>query len=183
MAKQWLAKTNEGADEPPRAVKRRGLLAGAVALAGAALASRGIGTVVADEAATSPTTQRLLYDMQSPDVWYEDFGEGTLVNGKAEIKIAPDFAASVDTAKYHVFLTSHDPASKGLAVAARQADLFTVQEHTGGTSNLTFSWRMVARPKGSTAQRGATLTLPQINIPDPRALPTPPAPPLPLPRP
>lgn len=155
-------------------MKRRGVLAGVAAFVAAALARRsGVSEV---EAAT---TKQILYDMQSPDVWYEDFGEGTLVGGKAEIKIAADFAAAVDTASYHVFLTSHDPASKGLAVAARQADRFAVQEHAGGTSNLTFSWRMVARPKGNKAERMPTLILPEIKIPDPNAFPVPPVPPLP----
>ncbi|MCA1667951.1 MAG: hypothetical protein LC793_11290, partial [Thermomicrobia bacterium] len=169
----------EGGNGAPRTVKRRGLLAGAAAFVAMAMASRSGGWVEA-ESAPAPKTQRVLYDMQSPDVWYEDFGEGTLAGGKAEITIAADFAAAVDTANYHVFLTSHDPASKGLAVAARQSDRFVVQEHAGGMSNLTFSWRMVARPKGSTAARMPTLTLPDIKIPDPRMLPPPPpVPPLP----
>lgn len=169
------AKMSDKGERDRRAVKRRGVLAGAAALVVAALASRNGG--MADVEAV--TTKQLLYDMQSPDVWYEDFGEGTLVGGKAEIKIAADFAAAVDTANYHVFLTSHDPVSMGLAVAARHADIFVVQEHAGGTSNLTFSWRMVARPKGNTQERMPTLTLPDIKIPDPSTLPVPPVPPLP----
>jgi hypothetical protein len=175
MARQWRAKTGDAEQTNPPAVKRRGVLAGAAALVVAALASRNGGAAEVDAAAT----KQLLYDMQSPDLWYEDFGEGTLAGGKAEIKIAADFAATVDTANYHVFLTSHDPASMGLAVAARQADMFAVQEHAGGTSNLTFSWRMVARPKGNKAERMPTLTLPDIKIPDPSMLPVPPVPPLP----
>jgi len=175
MVKQRRAKMGDVDATDLRAVKRRGVLAGAAALAVAALASRNGGAAEVEAA----TTKQLLYDMQSPDVWYEDFGEGTLVGGKAEIKIAADFAATVDTANYHVFLTSHDPASKGLAIAARQADKFAVQEHAGGTSNLTFSWRMVARPKGNKAERMPTFTLPDIKIPDPSMLPAPPVPPLP----
>ena len=156
-------------DEQPRAVRRRGILVGAATLVATALASRGIGTVEADSPALPAKTHTLLYDMQSPNVWYEDFGEGTLVNGKAEIIVAADFATAVDTSTYHVFLTSYDPASKGIAVAARQADRFIVQEHAGGMSSLAFSWRMVARPKGATAERMPTLTLPDLKVPDPNA--------------
>lgn len=178
MAKQWT-KMNESEEHGRSTVKRRGLLAGAAALVAAALARGGELGV----AAQGPVTKRLLYDMQSPDIWYEDFGEGTLVNGRTEIAVAADFAAAVDTAAYHVFLTSHDPASKGLAVAARQADKFVVREHAGGTSDQTFSWRMVARPRGARAERMPSLTIPDIKIPDPNAFPVPPAPPLPSPRP
>ena len=67
---------------------------------------------------------------------------GTLVNGRAEVKLDADFAALVHTEEYHVFLTSHDPTSKGLAVAGIRADSFTVQEHAGGTSGGTFSYRV-----------------------------------------
>ncbi|MHB8646617.1 MAG: hypothetical protein ACYDAR_12585 [Thermomicrobiales bacterium] len=177
MAKQWLTTTTNATNAGGHAVKRRGILAGVAALVAAALARRGGGLV---EAESAPNTQRLLYDVQSAEVWYEDLGEGTLAGGKAEVMVAADFAAAVDTSTYHVFLTSHDPASKGLAVAARQADRFVVQEHAGGTSNLTFSWRMVAHPKGKTAERMPTLVLPEIKIPDPTLLPTPPpVPPLP----
>lgn len=174
MANQWLMKARVATE--PRTVRRRGILAGAASLVAAVLASRGGGLAGAESA---PKTQRVLYDMQSPDVWYEDFGEGTLVNGRAEIMIAADFAAVVDTSFYHVFLTAHDPASMGLAVAARQADRFVVQEHAGGTSNFGFSWRMVAHPQGKMAARMPTLTLPNIAFPNPGALPTPPVLPLP----
>lgn len=179
MAKDGAAKRGEREVPGRGAVKRRGLLAGAAALIAAALASRGNPGVEAQ----APITKRVLYDMQSPDVWFEDFGEGRLVNGRAEIAVAADYAAAVDTAAYHVFLTSHDPASKGLAVAARQADRFVVQEHAGGTSNLTFSWRMVARPKGAKSDRMPTLTIPVIKVPDPSTFPAPPVPTLPSPRP
>lgn len=76
-------------------------------------------------------SKRLVYCMESPESWIEDFGEGTLTNGKATIILDKEFAAVVHTAAYHVFPISHDPTSKGLAVAARHADRFEVQEHSG----------------------------------------------------
>ena len=34
-------------------------------------------------------THRLLYCMESPESWFEDFGTGTISGGKAEVKLAP----------------------------------------------------------------------------------------------
>ena len=47
-------------------------------------------------------THRLLYCVESPEAWFEDFGEGTITAGKAEVRLDPDFAAVVDTNTLHV---------------------------------------------------------------------------------
>ena len=52
-------------------------------------------------------SHRLLYCVESPESWFEDFGEGQLACGKAEVTINPDFAAVADMEKYHVFVTDH----------------------------------------------------------------------------
>lgn len=159
------------ADELRPALQRRGVLAGAAALLAGLFAGRASGAV---QAATPAETLHLMYDMQSPDVWFEDFGSGQMTSGKAEIAVAKDFAAAVDLGEYHVFVTPHDPTTKGLAVTARQADKFVVQEIAGGVGTLTFSWRMVARPKGQKAARMPDYQVPSINVPDPASLPPPP---------
>jgi hypothetical protein len=92
-------------------------------------------------------SHRLLYSMESPESWMEDFGTGTLASGRAEVRLDADFAAVVKMDDYHVFLTPRDAGCKGLAVVAQRADGFTVQELNGGTSNGAFSYRVVARPK------------------------------------
>ena len=70
-------------------------------------------------------THRLLYCMESPEAWFEDFGEGTITGGKAEVRLDPDFAAVVDTRVLHVFPVPHD-AHHALHVAGRSATGFTV---------------------------------------------------------
>ena len=70
-------------------------------------------------------SHRLLYCMESPEAWFEDFGKGTLAGGKAEVKLDPDFAAVVDTSNLHVFLTPHDETHH-LAVKATGGGGFTV---------------------------------------------------------
>ena len=111
----------------------------------------------------------LLYTMEAPESWAEDFGTGTLTNGKATVTIDPLFASLVHTDDYHVFLTPHADTN-GLHVTQRGPAGFEVAEHKGGTANLTFSYRVVARPKGGKVERLGTYAVP----PEP-----PPAPPLP----
>jgi hypothetical protein len=89
---------------------------------------------------------RLLYSMESPENWFEDFGEGKLVNGKAVIQMDPLFTQTVNTSvKYHVFLTPQDEPLT-LAVANRTASSFEVRGPAG--SDISFSYRIVAKRKG-----------------------------------
>jgi hypothetical protein len=92
--------------------------------------------------------ERLLYAVESPGVWFEDFGSGTLVGGQAVVTIEPLFAQSVNLGvEYHVFLTPLGDCS-GLYVAEKTATGFTVRELNGGTSNIAFDYRIVAKRTG-----------------------------------
>jgi hypothetical protein len=93
------------------------------------------------------------YAMQSPENWMEDFGSGELQRGVAVVKIDPAFAETVsDTADYHVFITPNGD-SKGLYVINKTATSFEVRESGGGTSSLSFDYRIVAKRRGYEAQR------------------------------
>ncbi len=131
---------------------------------------------------------RLLYCMESPESWFEDFGEGTITGGKAEVKLDPDFAAVVDTSKLHVFLTPHDEthhlavktrSGSGFAVAAGVSGDATARGVKAGDVNGTFTYRVVAKRKDVAAERLAKFTMPQeikapaLVLPNPPALPTP----------
>jgi hypothetical protein len=85
-----------------------------------------------------------IYPMGSPERWTEDFGRSEVVEGHAEIKLDNEFAATVQTDGYYVFLTP-EGNSQGLYVSARRPDGFEVREQQGGTSNLAFSYRVVAK--------------------------------------
>jgi hypothetical protein len=97
-------------------------------------------------------SQRLLYCMESPESWFEDFGEAKLVKGKVAVKIDKDFAAVAKTDAYHVFLSPYGE-SGGLYVSRRNRNGFEVREQGGRRSNLTFSYRIVARRKDVSAKR------------------------------
>jgi hypothetical protein len=83
----------------------------------------------------------------------EDFGEGQLTNGSAYVRIDRAFANAIDqSSDYLVFITP-DGDSKGLYVTMRSPNGFEVRESGGGRSTLQFSYRIVAKPYGSTEAR------------------------------
>ena len=119
-------------------------------------------------------SHRLLYCMESPESWFEDFGVGTITGGKAEVKLDPDFAAVVDTAKLHVFTESHDE-HHALHVAKTDATGFTVGVNPSavglaagkkaGDLNGTFTYRVVAKRKDVAAPRLAKFEVPKTPAP------------------
>jgi hypothetical protein len=109
---------------------------------------------------------RLVYCVESPESWFEDFGEGTLVGGKADVKLDPVFAQIAHTDHYHVFLTTYGDNGNGLNVTERRADGFTVTERNKGMSGGAFSYRVVAKRADIKGERLAKFNLMKINIPD-----------------
>jgi hypothetical protein len=103
-------------------------------------------------------SHRLLYCVESPESWFEDFGEGRLECGTAEVTFDPDFAAVVNMEKYHVFLTEYDDHN-AVFVTERTPSGFRVQAKTG-TGEGAFSWRVVAKRKDIAGERLATITVP-----------------------
>ncbi len=117
-------------------------------------------------------TQRLLYCVESPEAWFEDYGRAALHNGAADVAFDPDFAATIQTADCHIFLTA-EGASNGLYIASRTAAGFAVHEQAGGTSDAPFSYRVVGKRADITPARFA----PFAPLPPPAE--PPPPPPLP----
>ncbi|HLH25508.1 MAG TPA: hypothetical protein VK066_23555 [Chloroflexota bacterium] len=89
---------------------------------------------------------RRLYCVESPESWFEDFGRGQLANGQATIRLDRDFAALVRGDQYDVFLTLKGDCN-GLYVSGQSPASFEVRELKGGTSNVAFSYRVVAKRK------------------------------------
>lgn len=109
----------------------------------------------------SDGTRRLLYCMESPEPWFEDFGEAKLVRGKAMVKLHRDFAAVAETNSYHVFLTPYGD-SNGLYATRRATAGFEVHEQDDASANLTFSYRVVAKRKDITGERMPKFTPPSM---------------------
>ena len=106
-------------------------------------------------------SHRLLYCMESPESWFEDFGTARLVRGRAIVKLERGFAAVVRRDKLHVFLTPEGDC-RGLYVSRKSAAGFEVRELQRGTSTLPFTYRVVARRKDVPAPRFARVKLPVV---------------------
>jgi hypothetical protein len=107
-------------------------------------------------------SHRRLYCMESPECWFEDFGEAKLRKGKVQIKLPRDFAAVIKTNSYHVFLSPYG-RSNGLYVSKRTRQGFVVEEQSNGKSSVGFSYRIVGKRKDVKAERFAKFTLPKIS--------------------
>jgi hypothetical protein len=107
-------------------------------------------------------SHRQLYCIESPESWFEDFGEARLVDGKAEVRLEPGFAALIKLKNYQVFLTPYGDC-KGMFVTKRAATGFRVTEQQGGSSNVRFAYRVVAKRKDVVARRLAIVTVPDVS--------------------
>ncbi len=86
---------------------------------------------------------------ESPEAWFEDYGEGQLVNGRARIEFDPQFLQVVtidaeNPMRVFVQLTSGNPM--GLVVQKNTTGFDVIAED--GASNATFDFRVSARWKG-----------------------------------
>lgn len=91
--------------------------------------------------------RRLMYALESPEVWFEDFGSGNLQNGQVVITIDPQYASVINLDKYHVFLTPLGDC-QGLFVTNKTQSGFEVRELGGGNSNISFDYRITAHRRG-----------------------------------
>jgi glycine/D-amino acid oxidase-like deaminating enzyme len=106
-----------------------------------------------------------MHAVEAPEAWFEDFGEGRLVNGSATVHLDPLFAQHIHTDGYQVFLTTYG-ASQGLDVVSRDAGGFTVQERNRGTSGVAFGYRVVGKRNDIKDERLPVWELPPgIEIP------------------
>jgi hypothetical protein len=92
----------------------------------------------------------------------EDFGEAQLVYGQALVRLDPKFANVVDQrANYLVFITPEGDANT-LYVTQKSMGGFTVRESHSGRSTIAFSYRIVAKPFGSSEARLPMVELPKL---------------------
>jgi len=94
---------------------------------------------------------RDLYTVESPEVWFEDFGEGQLTNGQATITFEPIFAQTINTTvPYRVFVTHISDTPVILTVSSKTSTGFTVKGFNldGSPANVSFDYRIVAKRLG-----------------------------------
>lgn len=101
-----------------------------------------VSTVVEDTEGNS----RILFAPEAPEILFEDYGVGKLVNGKAVITIDPIFAKNIVVNEKHplkVFIQLEGDCN-GVFVTDKSSTSFTVKELANGNSNTPFSWHIVA---------------------------------------
>jgi hypothetical protein len=114
--------------------------------------------VTGAKAASVPTTKgnQLLYCTESPEIWFEDLGGGKLINGTTHIALDEMYLETVFIDAEHAFrvFLQEEGESNGLIVI-KDADSkgFTVKEKNGGTSNIEFSYRIMAKRRFYQDQR------------------------------
>jgi hypothetical protein len=82
--------------------------------------------------------------IESPQNWFEDFGSAQLVNGVAVVRLDPEFTQTVNgEIDYKVFPVPNGDC-KGLYVTHKTANSFEVRELGGGTSSVSFDYRVTA---------------------------------------
>jgi hypothetical protein len=97
-------------------------------------------------------TQRVLYCVESPELWFEDFGTAKLKRGRAVVRLDADFAKVIKRGDYRVFPVPEGDC-RGLYVRHKSGASFEVRELAGGTSSVAFSYRIVGRRKDIRAQQ------------------------------
>ncbi|HEY7992999.1 MAG TPA: hypothetical protein VID24_02165 [Candidatus Eremiobacteraceae bacterium] len=89
----------------------------------------------------------------------EDNGEAQLAEGRAYVKLDPRFANVIDQTSQYLVSVTPEGDCRGLYVADRSSDGFTVRELGGGRANVAFEYRIVAKRFGVHASRLPFMTV------------------------
>jgi hypothetical protein len=88
----------------------------------------------------------IMFAPEAPEVLFQDYGIGKLVNGKAEISIDPILRKNIVVDEKHplkVFIQLEGDCN-GVYVTNKSGNGFTVKELQNGNSNVSFSYQIVA---------------------------------------
>ncbi len=115
-------------------------------------------SVTGVKAASVPTTKgnQLLYCTESPEIWFEDLGGGKLTNGTVHIALDELFLETVFIDQNHktrIFLQEEGESNGLIVIKDTDGKGFTVKEKNGGSSNIDFSYRVMAKRRFYQNQR------------------------------
>jgi hypothetical protein len=109
-------------------------------------------TMVQDEKGQN----RIMYCTEAPEVLFQDVGIGQLVNGRAHIDLDPILARNISVSPekpMKVFIQLEGDC-KGVYVTNKTATGFDVVELGGGSSNISFSYQLIANRANTTDAAG-----------------------------
>jgi len=90
--------------------------------------------------------EHIMFAPEAPEILFQDYGIGTLKNGKVQISIDPILAKNIVVNEKHplkVFIQLEGDCN-GVFVTDKSAKGFTVKELQNGRSNVSFSYQIVA---------------------------------------
>lgn len=108
---------------------------------------------------------RILHATETPEILFEDFGTGKLVNGEAYVKID-------ELMSDHIFVDESHPMKvfiqlegdcKGVYVTEKTKNGFKVKELQNGKSNVSFSWNMVAN-RADVLEKDGTIASKHVDV-------------------
>jgi len=103
-------------------------------------------------------TKVKLFAEEAAEIYFNDYGEGRLANGRTHIDLDPRFAQTITIDANHpmkVFVQLEDDC-KGVFVSNKTSSGFDVVELQGGKSDAKFSYRIVCKRKYYEDERLAT---------------------------
>jgi hypothetical protein len=112
--------------------------------------------------------KKVMFAPEAPEVLFEDYGTGQLVNGSATISIDPIFTNNIVVDQQHplkVFIQLEGDCN-GVYVTNKSANGFTVKELQNGNSNVSFAYHIVANRKneGGSSDNGSNYS--DLRFPD-----------------
>ncbi len=118
------------------------------------------GATFAARAYSAGGTNRMAFSPQTPEIIFEDYGTGQLVNGEAKIQLDADLQRNIHVDASHplkVFIQLEGDC-KGVYVTNKSKEGFMVKELQGGNSNVSFSWHIVASKADHTDATGRVVS-------------------------
>ncbi len=104
--------------------------------------------------------QHIMFAPEAPEMLFQDYGIGKLVNGKAQINIDPILAKNIVVNEKHplkVFIQLEGDCN-GVYVSEKSAKGFVVKELQNGNNNVNFSYQIVATRADRTDKNGNVLS-------------------------
>ena len=122
-----------------------------------AILSNGVkSTMVKDE----NNRNRIMYCTEAPEVLFQDFGSGELVNGSAHITLDKLLARNIKVDAKHPLKIFIQPEGdcRGMYVYNKTPGGFDVKELMNGQSNISFTWQIVASRADVTDNTGQVVS-------------------------
>jgi hypothetical protein len=111
-----------------------------------AILSVGVKSTIVQDLDNKPVT---MFCPESPEIIFQDYGTGKLVNGKTHVTLDPVFSNNIyvdDQYPLKVFVQLNGDCN-GVYVANRTKDGFDIVELKNGQSNTEFTWTAIANRK------------------------------------